>query len=81
MLPDIIARYVHVADLLAEHGLWQVGMPHVRPLAGKRWEMRLKGCDGIARAIYVARVGQRLTVLHVVTKKTQRCARKWPAPA
>jgi phage-related protein len=76
MPPDIIARYVHLADLLAAYGPWQVGMPHVRHLEGKLWEMRLRGRDGIARALYVARVGQRLTVLHVFTKKTQKTPRR-----
>ena len=37
--------------------------------------MRLKGRDGIARAVYVARTGQRLVVLHVFIKKTQKTPR------
>ncbi|HAY10419.1 MAG TPA: hypothetical protein DCY18_10875 [Thauera sp.] len=36
----------------------------------------MTGRDGIARAVYVARTGQRLTVLHVFTKKTQKTPRK-----
>ncbi len=51
-------------------------MPHVRHLEGKLWEMRLKGRDGIARAVYVARTRQRLTVLHIFIKKTQKTPRK-----
>jgi phage-related protein len=51
-------------------------MPHVRHLEGKLWEMRLTGRDGIARAVYVARTGQRLTVLHLFIKKTQKTPRK-----
>jgi phage-related protein len=51
-------------------------MPHVRHLEGKLWEMRLTGRDGIARAVYVARTRQRLTVLHVFIKKTQKTPRK-----
>jgi phage-related protein len=43
---------------------------------GKLWEMRLKGRDGIARAVYVARAGQRLNVLHIFIKKTQKTPRK-----
>ena len=61
--PDIIARFLRVANLVAEHGPRQVGMPHIRHLEDKLWEMRLTGRDGIARAIYVARSGQRLIVL------------------
>jgi phage-related protein len=38
--------------------------------------MRMKRRDGIARAVYVARSGQRLTVLHVFTKKAQKTPRR-----
>lgn len=72
---DIIARFLRVAELVAEHGPRQVGMPHIRHLGDKLWEMRLTGRDGIARAIYVARSGQRLIVLHVFIKKTQKTPR------
>jgi phage-related protein len=76
MPPDIRARFLHVAELLEAFGPRQVGMPHVRHLEDKLWEMRLTGRDGIARAVYVARTGQRLTVLHVFIKKTQKTPRK-----
>lgn len=76
MPPDIIARFLRVSELLKDYGPQQVGMPHVRHLEGKLWEMRLTGRDGIARAVYVARLGQRLTVLHLFTKKTQKTPRR-----
>lgn len=72
---DMRARFLHIAELLREFGPQAVGMPHVRPLEGRLWEMRMTGRDGIARAVYVARTGQRLIVLHVFTKKTQRTPR------
>jgi phage-related protein len=73
---DIRARFLHIAELVAEFGPHKVGMPHVRPLDGKLWEMRMTGRGGIARAVYVARTGQRLTVLHIFAKKTQQTPRK-----
>ncbi|WP_374489105.1 type II toxin-antitoxin system RelE/ParE family toxin [Zoogloea sp.] len=76
MPADIQARFLHIAELLETFGPHQVGMPHVRPLEGKLWEMRMTGRDGISRAIYVARTGQRLAVLHVFIKKTQKTPRK-----
>jgi hypothetical protein len=30
---------------------------NVRPLEGRLWEIRMTGCDGIARAIYVTGTG------------------------
>ncbi len=76
MPADIRARFLHVAELLQAFGPQQVGMPHIRHLEGKLWEMRMKGRDGIARAVYVARTGQRLTVVHVFVKKAQKTPRR-----
>jgi phage-related protein len=72
LAPDIQASFQHVAELLRDFGPHRVGMPHVRHLDGKLWEMRLRGRDGIARAIYFAAAGQRLIVLRVFVKKTQQ---------
>ncbi|MDA8363699.1 MAG: type II toxin-antitoxin system RelE/ParE family toxin [Gammaproteobacteria bacterium] len=72
---DMQARILRVAELLEMFGPQRVGMPHVRPLEGKLWEMRAQGRDGIARAVYVAMQGRMLTVLHVFVKKTQRTPR------
>ncbi|TSE20760.1 hypothetical protein Talka_00423 [Tepidimonas alkaliphilus] len=73
---DVRAHFLHVRRLLLEFGPQQVGMPYVRPVHGKLWEMRLRGRDGIARALYVARSGQRLLVLHVFVKKTDKTPRR-----
>jgi len=77
LLPaDMKARFLRVAELLEAFGPNQVGLPHVRPLESKLWEMRMSGKDGIARAVYVAASGQRLIVLHVFVKKTQATPRR-----
>jgi phage-related protein len=36
----------------------------------------MKGKDGIARAAYIAAKGQRVVVVHVFTKKTQKTRRR-----
>jgi phage-related protein len=46
--------------------------PHVKHLEGKLWEMRMRGKDGIARAIYVTAVAERVVVVHAFSKKTQK---------
>src|SRR5712692_6619467 len=56
-------------------GPQRVGLPHVRPLGDKLWEMRLRGRDGIGRAIYTAAGGRRWVVLHAFVKKTQKTPR------
>ena len=72
---DMRARFLHIAELLEAFGPVKVGMPHVRPLESKLWEMRMQGRDGIARAVYAAVQGRTLLVLHVFVKKTQTTPR------
>lgn len=73
--PDMRARFLRIAELLETFGPQKVGMPHVRPLERKLWEMRMHGRDGIARAVYAAVQGRTLMVLHVFVKKTQATPR------
>lgn len=73
---DMRARFLHISELLEELGPQNVGMPHLQHLEGKLWEMRMTGRDGIARALYVARTGKVLMMLHVFIKKTQKTPRK-----
>lgn len=73
---DLQAHFLHVAEMLEEAGPQKVGMPLVRPLERKLWEMRLKGKDGIARAIYFAVTGRRLVVVRFFVKKVQVTPRR-----
>jgi phage-related protein len=72
---EMQARFLRISELLERFGPQQVGLPHVRPLGDKLWEMRLNGPDGIGRAIYTAQSGRRLVVLHAFVKKTQKTPR------
>ncbi len=73
---DMQARFLRIAEMLEEFGPQGVGFPHVRPLGAKLWEMRMRGRDGIARAVYVAVQDRRLWVLHVFVKKTEATPRQ-----
>ncbi|MGO9474761.1 MAG: type II toxin-antitoxin system RelE/ParE family toxin, partial [Rhodomicrobium sp.] len=57
-------------------GLEKVGNPHVDHIEGALWEIRMKGADGIARALYVTAKGKRVVVVRVFVKKTQRTPRQ-----
>jgi phage-related protein len=72
---DMQARFLRIAELLESVGPTKVGLPHIRPLESKLWEMRMKGRDGIARAVYSAVHDRRLLVLHVFVKKTETTPR------
>src|SRR3954469_17007663 len=73
--PDLQAHFLHISEMLEEEGPQKVGLPLVRPLERKLWEMRIKGKDGIARAIYFASTGRRLVVVRIFVKKTRAAPR------
>jgi phage-related protein len=73
---DMQARFLRIAELVEEMGPQRVGLPHIRPLESKLWEMRMQGRDGISRALYAAVQGRQLLVLHVFLKKTQTTPRR-----
>jgi phage-related protein len=72
---DMRARFRRIVELIQGHGLQQVREPHVKHVEGRLWEMRMRGKDGISRAIYVAAGGRRVVVVRVFVKKTQKTPR------
>ena len=70
--PDMRAKLDHIVRMIEELGLHQVREPYVKALQGKLWEIRIKGRDGIARAIYVTVKERRIVILHAFRKKTRK---------
>ncbi len=73
---DIKAKFERVVKLVQANGLEQIHEPYIKHLEGKLWEMRMKGRDTIARAIYVTAVEKRIVVVRVFTKKKQKTPRR-----
>src|SRR5690349_3874168 len=73
---DLIASFLRITRLIEASGLHLVHEPYVKHLEGPVWEMRMKGKDGIARAAYVTAAGQRVVVVHIFAKKTQKTPRR-----
>jgi len=73
---DMRARFRRIVELIQSCGLERVREPHVRHLERALWEMRMKGRDGISRAIYVTARGRRVIVVRVFVKKTQKTPRQ-----
>lgn len=73
---DLRARFVRIAGMIEALGLEKVGNPHVDHIEGALWEIRMKGADGIARALYVTAKGKRVVVVRVFVKKTQKTPRQ-----
>lgn len=73
---DMRARLVRIAELIATVGLENVREPHIKHLEGLLWEMRLKGKDGISRALYVTARKKRVVLVRIFIKKTEKTPRR-----
>ena len=52
-------------------------MSHIfKHIEGPIWEMRLRGRDRIARALYLTASRRRVVILRVFVKKTQKAPRR-----
>ena len=78
---DQRAHFQRIAALIRDHGLERIHFPLVRHIEGPLWEIRLKGRSGIARALYVTRIGQRVVVVRVFVNKTEKTPRSEIAKA
>ncbi|MEY4082873.1 MAG: hypothetical protein RL483_242 [Pseudomonadota bacterium] len=74
--PNLKARFIHVCQLLEAFGPARVGMPHIRFLSDKLWEIRMNANAGNARAIYVTTAGRKIVVVHVFKKLSPKTPRK-----
>lgn len=73
---DMRARLVRLSEIIEEHGLDALPRDAVDHLDDKLWELRLRGKSGISRAIYVTAIGQRVVIVRVFIKKTQKTPNK-----
>jgi phage-related protein len=69
---DMRARLVRLTELIQLFGFRGLPRDSVKHLDEKLWELRITGRDGISRAIYVTASGQRVIILRVFIKKTQK---------
>ena len=69
---DMRARLARISFLIEEFGLERMREPHVKHQLGPVWEMRMRGSDGISRALYVAAPGMRVVIVRVFVKKTEK---------
>lgn len=73
---DVRAHYLRIAETIESVGLQNLGTKLVKKLTGPLWEMRLRGRDGIARALYVTVRGRRVVVVRAFVKKTRQTPRR-----
>ena len=70
--PDMRAKLDHIVRMIEELGLHQVREPYIKAIRGKLWEIRIKGRNGIACAIYMTVKERRIVILHAFRKKTRK---------
>jgi len=75
MPSGLLARYVHITDLMLLFGP-NLGMPHTRAMGEKLFEIRLKSKEGISRVFYCTKAGQRIIMLHMFIKKSEKTPEK-----
>src|SRR5262245_47617093 len=73
--PGLLAQYLRLTDLMLEFGP-NLGMPHTRAMGEGLFELRIKGQEGIARVFYCIVVQQRIVMLHVFIKKSQKTPKR-----
>jgi len=73
---DMKARFVWISQLIEIHGLQNVREPYIKHVEDVLWEIRMKGKDGISRALYVTAKPKRVVVVRVFVKKTQKTPRR-----
>jgi phage-related protein len=69
---DMLASFTRTAERLESLGIAAAREPNVKNLGKGLFEIRMTGRDGIARAIYVHASRERLVVVLVFVKKTQK---------
>ena len=70
-LPKVQARFLHVFELLEERGI-QLGMPHIRHIRGKIYEIRVEQDTNTYRILYFVSTDRRFVMLHGFQKKTTK---------
>lgn len=73
--PRVRDHIIHHISLLQERGP-TLGMPYVRHLQGKLWELRVRAGGAAYRLFYFFHTGRRIIFLHAFVKKTQKTPRK-----
>lgn len=73
---DVRASFERIVKLVQVFGLEWVHEPYIKHIEGPIWEMRLRGRDRIARALYLTASRRRVVILRVFVKKTQKTPRR-----
>lgn len=69
---EVRAKTVHISNLIKEFGLPHIGLPYIRHVQDKIWEIRaLQG-----RSLYITATGRKIIILRCFIKKSNKLPRK-----
>jgi phage-related protein len=69
---EVRARTIQISNLIRDFGLLNIGMPYIKHVQDKIWEIRaLQG-----RSLYITAVGKKVIILRCFIKKTKRLPHK-----
>ena len=71
----ILANFLRTVELIVAFGP-DLGRPHTAPLGKGLFEIRAKGKEGIARAVFCTAKGQEIVILITVIKKDRAISRR-----
>jgi phage-related protein len=69
---DIRARFERIVRLIEQVGPSRLPPKLFKHIDDRLWELRIQGRDGIGRALYVTASNQKVVIVRVFTKKTQK---------
>jgi phage-related protein len=73
---DMRASFERIVRLVQAFGLERVHEPYIKHIEGRVWEMRLRGREGIARALYTTATNRQVIILRVFAKKARKTPRR-----
>ncbi|EMS80487.1 type II toxin-antitoxin system RelE/ParE family toxin [Desulfotignum phosphitoxidans] len=69
---EVRAKTIHISNLIREFGLPNIGMPYIKHIQDKIWELRaLQG-----RSLYITTTGKKIIILRCFIKKSNKLPRK-----
>jgi len=72
---SILSNFLRTVELIEDFGP-NLGRPHTAPLGQGLFEIRAKGRQGIARAVFCTVKGQEIVILTTVVKKGGKIAKR-----
>ena len=73
--PGVLADFIDLLDQVEEYGP-NLGEPHTKSMGKGLYEIRANGPEGIGRGLFCSVKGNRIVILHVFLKKTQKTPKK-----